>query len=628
PDNVLRALPPRPAGTRRPGPVKRYPARAFFNTTDFYLADPLGTVSPGGDRLLLTANTTGVFNCYELDAVTGKLTPLTTSAGNAAFAVSYFPDAKRFIFTADNGGDELTHVFVGGDGDPIDLTPGDGLKAGFGAWIEDGKAFTVTTNERDPRYFDLYRVDAETLERRMLFRNDAGFVTLKTSRDGTMLALLRARTSADNDIYLARLDTGAEPELITAHEGNVSHSIFDFTPGGQALIFGTNANGEFTEAWSHDIASGEQTTYLRADWDILYVEFSPSGGYRVHGVNDDGTTRVTVFDLDRNRPVSMSGNLPDGDVTDVRFFPGERRVAFLLTASNAPRNVYVAGLERDRFTRLTAALGSEIDPAHLAKSEVVRYASYDGLAIPAILTKPLQASADNPAPAIVFVHGGPGGQSRSSYSATVQHLANHGYAVLAPNNRGSYGYGKTFFHMDDRRHGDADLRDIVAAKDYLAAQDWVDDGSIAVMGQSYGGFMTMAALAFYPATFDAGINVFGVTNWVRTLESIPPWWEAYRQALYDEMGDPATDRARHRAISPLFHADRITKPVLIVQGANDPRVLQVESDEMVAAIEANDVPVEYLLFEDEGHGFLRRENRISASNKYVEFLDRYLRDAP
>ena len=135
----------------------------------------------------------------------------------------------------------------------------------------------------------------------------------------------------------------------------------------------------------------------------------------------------------------------------------------------------------------------------------------------------------------------------------------------------------------------------------------------------------MAALAFHPDVFDAGINIFGVTNWVRTLQSIPPWWEAFKEALYDEMGDPATDAERHRAISPLFHAENITKPVLVVQGANDPRVLQIESDEMVAAIEANGVPVDYLLFPDEGHGFLKRENRIAASDRYVEFLDRHLK---
>jgi dipeptidyl aminopeptidase/acylaminoacyl peptidase len=230
-------------------------------------------------------------------------------------------------------------------------------------------------------------------------------------------------------------------------------------------------------------------------------------------------------------------------------------------------------------------------------------------------------------PAVVLVHGGPGGQTRRGYSAMVQHLVNHGYAVLGANNRGSSGYGKTFFHMDDRKHGEADLRDIVAGGDWLRAQDWVADDEVAVMGGSYGGYITAAALTFHPEAFEAGINIFGVTNWVRTLESIPAWWGAQRQALYDEMGDPATDAERHRRISPLFHAKNIVRPMLVVQGANDPRVLQVESDELVAAARANNVPVEYVLFPDEGHGFLRRENRITAQESYLKFLDTHVRKA-
>jgi dipeptidyl aminopeptidase/acylaminoacyl peptidase len=262
---------------------------------------------------------------------------------------------------------------------------------------------------------------------------------------------------------------------------------------------------------------------------------------------------------------------------------------------------------------------------HLVAGEVVRYKSFDDLEIPGILYKPHGASADNPVPALVWVHGGPGGQSRTGYSATRQHLINHGYAILAANNRGSSGYGKTFFHMDDKRHGEEDLQDIVYGRKYLESLDWVDAERIGVIGGSYGGYMVAAALAFEPEAFDVGINIFGVTNWVRTLKSIPPWWEAFKEALYDEMGDPATDEERHRRISPLFHAENIVKPLLVVQGANDPRVLQVESDELVAAVEANEVPVDYVIFPDEGHGFRKRDNRITASEAYVRFLDKYLK---
>jgi dipeptidyl aminopeptidase/acylaminoacyl peptidase len=309
----------------------------------------------------------------------------------------------------------------------------------------------------------------------------------------------------------------------------------------------------------------------------------------------------------------------------VRFTSDESKIAFTVNASVSPSNIFTADIDGSNVKQHTQALNQEIDPAHLVEAEVVRYESFDGLEIPSILYKPKGASAENPAPALVWVHGGPGGQTRAGYSATIQHLVNHGYAVLGANNRGSSGYGKTFYHMDDKKHGEVDLQDIVYGRTYLESLDWVDNDRIGIIGGSYGGYMVMAALAFEPEVFDVGINIFGVTNWVRTLTSIPPWWESFKESLYDEMGDPATDGERHRRISPLFHAENITKPVLVVQGANDPRVLQIESDEMVEALRANGVPVEYVLFPDEGHGFRSRENRITASEAYVSFLDQYLR---
>ena len=300
----------------------------------------------------------------------------------------------------------------------------------------------------------------------------------------------------------------------------------------------------------------------------------------------------------------------------------------MLSSDTSPADAYVVDLEEGRSTRLTTALNPEVREADLVASEVVCYKSFDGLEIPSILYKPHGASASQKVAALVMVHGGPGGQSRTGYSAMIQHLVNHGYAVLAANNRGSSGYGKAFYHMDDRRHGEVDLDDIVHGRHYLASLDWVDAERIGIIGGSYGGYMVGAALAFRPDVFDVGINIFGVMNWVRTLTSIPPWWEAFKESLYDEMGDPSTDGERHRRISPLFHASNIRVPLLVVQGANDPRVLQAESDEIVAAVKASGVPVEYVLFPDEGHGFSKRENRITASEAYVGFLEQYLAGHP
>jgi dipeptidyl aminopeptidase/acylaminoacyl peptidase len=204
---------------------------------------------------------------------------------------------------------------------------------------------------------------------------------------------------------------------------------------------------------------------------------------------------------------------------------------------------------------------------------------------------------------------------------------NSGYVVYRINNRGSSGYGKTFFSMDDRKHGDADLDDCVASKKFLLDQGYVDPERIGIIGGSYGGYMVLAALTFRPDAFEVGVDIFGISNWMRTLESIPPWWEARRVALYKELGDPGVDRDYLHGISPLFHASNIRKPLMVLQGANDPRVHQVESDEIVEAARANGVEVEYLVFEDEGHGFRKKENRLRGYRAIRDFCDKHLKGA-
>lgn len=603
---------------------RKYDAAAFFATTSYGIAGGYAW-SPDDTDLLIHADETGIFNAYTLKAQGGAKEPLTASQ-ESTFAISWFPDDRRVLVKADQGGNELEHVFVRElSGELRDLTPGEKLKAGFAGWSADRQFFYIVTNERDPKVFDLYRYAVKDYARTMVFRNDGMFEIAAVSPDNRYVALVKPRTSADSDVYL--FDTSAKraaPRLITKHEGNVQHSVYAFTRDSKQLVYSTDEHGEFTQAWTYDLERGSKEPLIQADWDVTYVSFSESGRFRVSGTNEDARTVIRIHDREQGKDITLPG-LPPGDIAQVRFSRDENKVALLLTSDTSPADVYTADLQAHKSERLTQALNPDINESDLVASEVVRYKSFDGLEIPSILYKPKTASATNKVPALVWVHGGPGGQSRTGYSAMIQHVVNHGYAVLAANNRGSSGYGKTFFHMDDKRHGEVDLEDIVYGKHYLASLDWVDAERIGIIGGSYGGYMVGAALAFKPEVFDVGINIFGVMNWERTLQSIPPWWEAFKEALYDEMGDPKTDAERHRRISPLFHAKNIRVPLLVVQGANDPRVLQVESDEIVAAVKANGVPVEYVLFADEGHGFTKRENRIAASNAYVAFLDRYLK---
>jgi dipeptidyl aminopeptidase/acylaminoacyl peptidase len=597
--------------------VRTYEARAFHETTSVFGA----SFSHDESRVLVTSDQTGVFNVYAQPLAGGAPAALTQSSGDSHFAVSFFPGDDRFLYSADQGGNELDHVYVmEADGKQRDLTPGEKLKAQFVDWSGDKKSFYVATNERDAQAFDLYRFEADGYKRTRVFENKQRYSIGAVSPDGRWVALNKTNNNADSDIFLwDAKKPKAAPVKITPHEGQVQHGVQTFSRDGKRLYYTTDGQGEYAQAWSYDIAGKEHKAEITADWDVMYVVFSETGRYRVSAVNDDARTVLSVLDTQSGEPLELP-KLPKGDITGVEFSPSETKMAFYVSSDSSPPNLYVLDLASGEHTQLTDTLNPAIDPAHLAQSEVIRYPSFDEVEIPSILYKPLQASATNKVPALVWVHGGPGGQSRVNYSATIQHLVNHGYAVLAVNNRGSSGYGKTFFHMDDRKHGDVDLKDCVWARKYLEGLDWVDGKHVGIIGGSYGGYMVLAALTFEPEAFDLGIDIFGVSNWIRTLESIPPWWGSFRDGLYAEMGDPTKERERLERFSPLLHAKNIKKPLLVVQGANDPRVLKVESDEIVEAAKQNGVPVEYLVFEDEGHGFEKKQNRIAASEAYVKFL--------
>ena len=583
--------------------------------------------SPDEKRILFSSNESGIFNAYSVPAAGGNAAQLTRSTTDTTYAVSYFPKDERILYTRDTGGDENNHLYVRGtDGRETDLTPaaeGKKLKAAFVRWSGDDRSFFVRTNERDPRFFDLYRYDSATYQRTLVYQNEKGFEIGDVSRDGRWVALDKPNTTLDADIFLY---SAAAKELkhLTPHQGQVAFSTAAFDPAASALYFLTDEGGEFKFVRRYLLGTGTFEDVERAGWDVLYTGFSWNGKYRFTAVNEDARTVIKVVDAKTGTRVLLP-RLPDGDITSLAFSRSESLLAFYQTGDRAPANLHVLDLRAGKVTRLTDTLSKDIDPQDLVEAQLVRFKSFDGMEIPNVLLKPHQAGADAKAPALVWVHGGPGGQTRKGYGALMQYLSNHGYVILGINNRGSSGYGKTFYAADDRKHGREPLWDCVEGKKYLASLPYVDPARIGIIGGSYGGYMVLAALAFQPQEFQAGVDSFGISNWVRTLESIPPYWESFRQALYQEIGDPKTDLEQLKAISPLFHADKIRKPLLVLQGANDPRVIKSESDDIVAEVRKNGVPVEYVVFPDEGHGFTKKANEIRAWSTVLRFLDEHLK---
>jgi dipeptidyl aminopeptidase/acylaminoacyl peptidase len=584
------------------------------------------SLSADGETILFTSDASGVPNAYAVPFGGGDPVQLTHSA-DAIQVHGYFPADERFLYSADEGGNELTHIYVRNpDGIVEDLTPGENVRALFLGWSPDGHAFFIATNERDPRRMDVYEMSLDGFERTLLYRNDRGVRVGAISPDRRLLAFVRLNSNRDSDLFLYDRQTGQET-LLSSGEEEARPRAHGFGADGRHLYYTTDRDSDFRYLVRYDVETGEHRTVLRPAWDVENVSLSPGGRYLAAAVNVDARTEVHLLETATLEPVPLP-SLLSGDITAIAFSRDERRLAFLAGSGRSPGDLYVLDLDQGEPRVLVPTLSPEIDPEHLVEPEVVRFASFDGLEIPGLLYRPHTASPDAPVPAMIWLRGSTDGQARVAYYPLIQYLVNRGYAVYAINHRGSSGYGRSFRFASDGRRGEADLGDVIASKRMLIETGWIDPGRIGVMGPSYGGFMTMAALAFHPEEFAVGVNLYGVTNWIRTLEGWAthrPWSAGALASFYAEMGDPVADRERLRRISPLFHADRITKPFLVLHGANDQRVLQIESDEIVAAARANGVPVEYIVFPDEGHGFRKKENQQHAYEAILDFLDRYLK---
>lgn len=591
--------------------------------------DSIGGISwsPDDSKLIFTSNRTGITNIYVMPATGGAATPLTNSVKETVNAIGYFPNDERILFSSDQGGNELAHIYVRErDGTTRDVTPGAKHVARFVEWAQDGKSFFVQTNERDPRFFDLYEIQADGYAKARLFENDKAYQVRAVSADRRYVGLSRIVDNATKHCYVYDR-TAAKLIQLTAEGKPVACEPQSFAPTGSELFYTTDDGGEFAFLVRQDVATGKRVTVLKPDWDVSGAGFSRDGRTLVVSVNQDARSRPWLLDAKSFKPLAFTNPMPEASVG---LLLANRAKKAVLRASNGatPGDVLLLDLATGKRTPLLSALSPEVSPEDLVPGKVVRFKSYDGVSVPGILYVPNGAKAGDRLPAVIHVHGGPGDESAIGYRPLVQYLVNHGYVVFEINNRGSSGSGRTFYHLDDRRHGDADLDDVVAAKAMLAETAFVDPAKVAIQGQSYGGYMTLAGLAFRPDAFAAGVDIYGVSNWPRLLANTPSWWEDLRRLLFTEVGDPEKDAEYLKKISPVFHAANIRKPLLVLQGQNDPRVLPVESEDIVAKVKANGVPVDYVVFSDEGHGFRKKANQIVAYRTIKAFLDTYVKGAP
>jgi acetyl esterase/lipase/Tol biopolymer transport system component len=578
-----------------------------------------GVFSHDERRVFFSSDEGGEFNVYSISREGEDLRQHTFLKGRSAFMLCDLPHDMGFLYSSDGGGDELFHIFLcRRDGTTQDLTPYPGAQSRFHSMSHDEKSFFFISNRRDPNCMDLYEMDLAALLPRQIFQNTGEFEIEHISSDKRFLSLKKTRSWNAIDLYLFDLE---KKELVNLSptSGDIINTSCCFSPDSKTLYFLSDEGSDFTYVKSYSIESKKFEIVRKADWDIVDYRLSPDGKYSLQVINEDAAFRVELFDP-FHREVELP-KLPNGAITNVLFSKNSDRLLLEVRGDRTPLEYYCYDRKEKSSSCLTPAFGADVDVRNLVDSERVRFSSYDGMKIPALYYKPrdLQKRA-----AIIWVHGGPNIQSMQWYNPTIQFLVNHGYAVLAVNHRGSIGYGKTFLRASDHQAGKADLDDCIWAKKFLLTTGDFDENKIGIAGESFGGYMVLAALAFRPDEMALGVDIYGVANWLRTLKSLPSWNATRRDAFYKRIGNPETEVAYLESISPLFHASSIKKPLLVVQGTNDVRVLKIESDQIVDEVRKNGVPCEYLLIQDEGHGFLNKESEKKVLQTMLDFLNKNL----
>lgn len=598
---------------------KKYTVEDFLKTNAY----AGGSFSPKEDKLLILSNMSGSFSPYSVEIATGEIKPEVVNFKKRITSATYFPHDERILFISDDEGNEVYHMYVCDENGTITrLHESEKGRFIFAGWNDDKDGFFYVSSERDPTVNDLFEMDIATFTPKLVFQNNDSWIISSLSPDKQYLALSKLNEIYDNDIYLLNLNT-QEIKKITPHEGKISYGPLEFEKDSSYLYYLTDENNEFSYVKKYNLLTETHETVFIADFDVDDYSISESGKYILtlidHGTHSD----IKVYDRITQAEVKLP-TTEQGVIASVRFSPTEEKLCMYFSTSSTPADLFVYDFQQNNLKQFTHSLNPTIDKQDLVGGEVITYKSFDGLDIPAILYKPKFASNETKVPAILHVHGGPSAQTCLGYNGKIQYLLNQGYAVLDINYRGSTGYGKTYVTLADRKHGDVDLKDCIYGKNFLQEQTWVAKDKIAIMGGSYGGYLVLAALAFEPDAFTCGVDSCGVSNWIRTIQDSPPWWNIGLQWFHEKIGHPEKDAEYLKKISPLFHADKITKPLLVIQGANDPRVVQAESDEIVEIVKKNGVPCSYLLFDDEGHGLAKRSNNAIALEEISKFLEDHL----
>ena len=536
------------------------------------------------------------------------------------------PGTDRFAYQRDAGGAENFQTFVAG------LTGGDvaitepNTRNGGPVFSEDGRLAIWNRVERGQSDYDILAMTVgDPSSRRVVFEGTGQFSPVDISPDGTKALLSQYLSVLDVRLWLLDLVTG-QATRIRESATPVAYSGGEFTRDGRSIVTTSDEGGEALRLVEIALADGAVTPLTEAsNWDVDDFDLSDDGRLLAWSINEDGYSRVAVRDFITRRALPQP-ELPAGVLGSLAFSPDGSKLAIGMSTPTSSGDVWSWDVSGGGLTRWTRSEVGPLDPATFVTPELVRYPSFDALQIPAFVYRPM--GGEGRRPVIIDIHGGPEGQARPGFGLTYQQwVADLGAVVIVPNVRGSTGYGKTWLAADNGPLRQASVQDIGALLDWIATQPDLDPERVVVHGGSYGGFMVLASLAAYSDRLAGAVNIFGIANFVSFLENTEAYRRDLRRAEYGDERDPAM-RAVFDRISPIHLTDAMTAPLLVIQGANDPRVPQSESEQIVDAVRAEGRPVWYLLATNEGHGFRKKFNSDGQAEVTSLFLRQVLAVEP
>jgi dipeptidyl aminopeptidase/acylaminoacyl peptidase len=574
-----------------------------------------------GDRLAFLTDITGTDQLWVLDGPAQWPRQLTFYDDRLMFA-EYHPTDPLIAFGKDRGGDEQQIIFAISDrgGLAERLSPTD-AKHLWGGFSPDGDLAAWAHNGRNGRDFDLYVFDMQTRRERCIHEGEGYDYIAGWSHDGGAVIAGRAESNLDNDLWLQDVQTGDRTHM-TPHDDDAIFSSPVAHPDGERIFLISNKGREFRDlaVWNRQ---DEELTYVdEEDWDREALALSDDGRWLASSTNEHGYGTLELRDLETGAARQVEA-FKESLVADIDFQRDSHQLSLTVSGPADTTDAWTLKPEDGTTRRWTRSSTAGIPRRTLVQPELVHYESFDGLEIPAFYY--VHPDTEPPFPVIISIHGGPESQYRPTLRPALQYFMQKGFAVLAPNVRGSTGYGRTYTALDDRQKRPDSVADIEAAYQWLVDEGRAHREQVGLIGGSYGGFMVLSAMTRYPDLWAAGVDIVGIANFVTFLENTSDYRRHLREAEYGSLDQ---DRELLESLSPIHDVDAISAPLMVVHGANDPRVPVSEARQVIEAVEANGVPVEALIYDDEGHGLSKRTNRLDAYPKIGAFFERHLLEGP